>query len=149
MCACVLSCFSCVWLFATPWTVAHQAPLSIGFPRRECWSGSPCPPPGDLPNLGVEPVSPVLQEDSLPAELLGTAHSNIQMAHNDLNPCKHSVWFMGTLSGRARLQEPVYTCTSQGHENSLRMWTESALIAIMSAVPVTMAGMREVSILVE
>ena len=38
-----------VWPFATPWTVAHQAPLSMGFPRQEYWSGLPCPPPGDLP----------------------------------------------------------------------------------------------------
>ena len=43
--ACVLSHFSCVWLFATPWTVAHQAPLSTGFSRREYWSGLPCPSP--------------------------------------------------------------------------------------------------------
>ena len=41
----------------TPWTVAHQAPLSMGFSRQEYWSGSPCPPPGDLPNPGTEPRS--------------------------------------------------------------------------------------------
>ena len=47
--ACVLlSRFSHVQLFATPWTIAHQAPLSMGFSRQEYWSGSPCPPPGDL-----------------------------------------------------------------------------------------------------
>ena len=49
---------SCVRLFATPWTVAHQAPLSMGFPRQEYWSGVPFPPPGDLSNPGVEPVFP-------------------------------------------------------------------------------------------
>ena len=48
---------SCVRLFATPWTVAHQAPLSIGFSRQECWSGLPFPSPGDLPNPGVKPES--------------------------------------------------------------------------------------------
>ena len=42
-------------LFATPWTVAQQAPLSKGFSRQEYWSGLPCPPPGELPNLGIEP----------------------------------------------------------------------------------------------
>ena len=52
----------------TPWTVAHQAPLSMGFSRLECWSGWPCPPPGDLPNPGMEPGSPTLQADSLPSE---------------------------------------------------------------------------------
>ena len=48
--ACVLSDFSRVWLFVTPWTVAHQAPVSMGFSRQEYWSGLPCPPPGDLPD---------------------------------------------------------------------------------------------------
>ena len=43
-----------VWLFATPWTVAHQAPLSMGFSRQEYWSGLPFPSPGDLPNPGTE-----------------------------------------------------------------------------------------------
>ena len=44
-----------VRLFATPWTAARQAPLSMGFSRQESWSGLPCPPPGDLPNPGIEP----------------------------------------------------------------------------------------------
>ena len=44
-------------LSATPWTVAHQAPLSMGFSRQEYWSGLPCPPPGDLPHPGIEPTS--------------------------------------------------------------------------------------------
>ena len=46
-----------VWLFATPWTVAHQARLSMGFSRQEYWSGLPCPPPRDPPNPGSEPTS--------------------------------------------------------------------------------------------
>ena len=50
----MLSRFSRVQLFATPWTVAHQAPLSTGFSRQEYWSGLPCPPPGDLPNTQME-----------------------------------------------------------------------------------------------
>ena len=54
VCACVLSCFSHVWLYVTPWTVAHQAPLSMGFSRQEYWSGLPCPSPGDLPDPGIE-----------------------------------------------------------------------------------------------
>ena len=65
--------------FATPWTVAHQAPLSLGFRKQEYWSGLPCPPPGDLPNPKVEPespVAPVLQADSLPlCPLSGEAHA--------------------------------------------------------------------------
>ena len=49
---------SSVQLFAAPWTVAFQAPLSIGFPRQEYWSGLPIPPPGDLPDLRIQPMSP-------------------------------------------------------------------------------------------
>ena len=51
-------------LFATPGTVARQAPLSIEFSRQEYWAGKPSPSPGDLPNLGMEPGSPTLQADS-------------------------------------------------------------------------------------
>ena len=46
-----------VWVFATPWTVACQVPLSMGFPRQEYWCGLPLPPPGDLPDPGIEPGS--------------------------------------------------------------------------------------------
>ena len=52
----------------TPWTVAHQAPLSMGFSRHEYWSGLPFPSPGDLPNPGIEPRPPALQAHSLPSE---------------------------------------------------------------------------------
>ena len=62
----VLSHFSHVWLCLTLWTVAHQAPLSMGFSRQEYWCGLPCPPPGDLPHPGIEPMSPALQTESLP-----------------------------------------------------------------------------------
>ena len=57
--------------FATPWTVAYQAPLSMGLSRQEYWSGLPFPSPGDIPNPGIEPGSPALQADSLPTELPG------------------------------------------------------------------------------
>ena len=60
-----------VQLFATPWTVAHQAPPSMGFSRQEYWSGLPFPSPGDLPNQGIEPGSPALQADVLPSESPG------------------------------------------------------------------------------
>ena len=53
--------------FAIPWTIARQAPLSMGFSRQEYWSGLPFPTPGDLPNPGTEPESPALQADSLPS----------------------------------------------------------------------------------
>ena len=62
---------SSVRLFATPWTIAHQALLSMGFPRQEYWNGLPFPPPGYLPDPEIEPTSPVspaLQEICLPTE---------------------------------------------------------------------------------
>ena len=57
LCMCVLSHFNHVRLSVTPWTVAHQVPLSMGFCRQEYWSGLPCPSPGDLPDPGMEPTS--------------------------------------------------------------------------------------------
>ena len=57
-----------VQLFATPWTVACQAPQSMEFSRQEYWSGLPFPSPGDLRNPGIEPRSPALQADALPSE---------------------------------------------------------------------------------
>ena len=57
-----------VRLFATPWTLAYHAPLSIGFSRQEYWSGLPFPSPGDRPNPGIESRSPTLQVDSLLSE---------------------------------------------------------------------------------
>ena len=59
---------SCVQLFATLWTVAYQALLSMGFSRQEYWSGLLFPSPGDLSNPGIEPRSPALQADTLPPE---------------------------------------------------------------------------------
>ena len=57
-----------VRLFATPWTVAFQVPPSLGFSRQEYWSGLQFPSPGDLPNPGIKPGSPILQADALPSE---------------------------------------------------------------------------------
>ena len=59
---------SCVRLFATPWTIAHQAPPSMEFSRQEYWSGLPLPSPGDLPDPRIEPGSPALRADALPSE---------------------------------------------------------------------------------
>ena len=75
-----LSHFSHVRFFTTSWMAAHQAPLSMGSPRQEYWSGLPCPPPGHLPHPGVEPISPAspaLQVDSLPL-----SHQGNPLAHN-------------------------------------------------------------------
>ena len=70
----LLSRFSCVGLCVTLWTVARQAPLSLGFSRQEYWSGLPLPSPGDLPQPGIDPTSllpPALAVDSLTIAPLG------------------------------------------------------------------------------
>ena len=70
----------------TQWTITHQAPLSIGFPKPDYWSGLPLPSPGDLLHPGIEPRSPALQVDSLPTELQGKLLSNSTC----LMPCTSS-----------------------------------------------------------
>ena len=82
LCACVLS---HVQLFVTPCTVAHQAPLSMGFFRQEYWNGLPCPPPGDLPDPGIKPISPAspaVQADSL---LLSQTHLDANQIKGEIH----------------------------------------------------------------
>ena len=67
----VVELLSRVQLFVTPWTVAHQAPMSMEFSRQEYWGGWPFPSPGDLPNPGTEPRSLTLKVDLLPSERPG------------------------------------------------------------------------------
>ena len=68
-------------LFATPWTVAYQASLSMGSSRQGYWSGLPFPSPGDLPDPGIEPRSPALQADALPSEPPGKPLSKFSIAY--------------------------------------------------------------------
>ena len=72
--------------FVISWTVAHQTPLSMGFPRHEYWSALPFPSPGDLPDPGTEPISPQLQVNYLPLSLLGSLWDYIKtpFSHNTL-----------------------------------------------------------------
>ena len=95
-------CWSCSWsrglkvkvkslsrvqLFVTPWTIAYQAPPSMGFSRQEYWSGLPFPSPGDLPNPGIEPGSPAFQADTLTSEPPGKPKMENQgRGHLDLFP---------------------------------------------------------------
>ena len=65
-----------------PWTVACQAPLSMGFFQQEYWSGLPFPSPGDLPDPGIEPRSPTLQADDLPTELCASHSSRKKMGRD-------------------------------------------------------------------
>ena len=68
--------------FATPWTVACQAPLSMGFPRQEYWSGFPFPSPGDIPDPGIKPVSPALAGGSFTSKL---PEKPLTIAHETFN----------------------------------------------------------------
>ena len=105
VCVCVCVCMhthllSHVQLFATIWTVAHQAPLSVGFPRQEYWRGLPFPSPGDLPNTGIQPMSPAFAKQILyhcttreaPSLYAWVAvkyiHAYIYMKHGGLEFCR-------------------------------------------------------------
>ena len=104
MCVCVCVCthtwlFSPVWRFVTPWTLAHQAPLSMEFSRQEYWSRMPFPSTGVLPNPGSEPRSPALQANSLPSEHPGSPPNLLQSVH-----------FSGSvMSNSLRPHEPQHT----------------------------------------
>ena len=112
---CVLS---RVRLSATPWTVAHHALVSTGFSRQEYWSGLPFPPPGDLPDPGIQhvfPVSPALAADSLPRSHLGFPGGSAG---------KESTWNVGDLGsipglGRSRGEGKGYPLQYSGLENSV------------------------------
>ena len=73
---------SCVRLFATLWSIAHQAPLSMGFSRQEYWSGLPFSSPGHLPNPGIEPRSPTLQTSALTSEPPGKPNTESETSLN-------------------------------------------------------------------
>ena len=119
VCVCVCVCarthahtewVSHVWLVVTPWTVAHQAPLSMELPRQECWSGLPFPPPGDLPDSGIKPtslVSPALAGRFFTIEPPG-------------KPSQHTYWpfNFAYLSVWAHLAHPVNSLGS----NQTKKW---------------------------
>ena len=86
-----------VRLFATPWTVARQAPPSMELFRQEYWSGAPFPSPGHLPNPGIKPGSPTLQADTLPSEPPWKPHCNLDGAQNVmLNKISQTTEFIQT-----------------------------------------------------
>ena len=110
--ACLPSCFSCVWLLVAPWTIAHQAPLSMEFSRQEHWSGLPFSSPGNLRHLRTELESPTLQADSLPLSHQGSLAS----PYTDWNPkslLSLMPYFLGApLTLKTILQSFSYSCMS-------------------------------------
>ena len=112
-----LKSLSRVRLFATPWTIAYQAPPSMGFSRQECWSGLPFPSPGDLPDLGIKPRSPTLQADALLSEPPGKCGS-IQLSSLSLVRLFATPW-------TAVLQASLSITNSQ---SSLRLMSIKSMI---------------------
>ena len=98
VCTCVFNC-SVVSESLIPWTAAHQAPLSMGFSRQEHWSGWPCPPPGDLPNPGIEPRSPHCGQILYRLSHQGGPERNISGSYSRIR-----------ISCQAKLFDCVYEC---------------------------------------
>ena len=92
-CACVLICFSRVQPFVTPWTVACQAPLSMGFSRQEYWSGLPFPSPGALPHLGIKPGLLHCQVGSLALAPTREPHKYV-LIRNQINFCQFTIYIV-------------------------------------------------------
>ena len=112
--ACVLSHFSHGRLFAALWTVARQAPLSMGFSRQEYWNGLPCPPPGDLPNPGIKPMS--LASPALATRFFTTSAIREALAQEVLNS-KNRVTLEQGIQSSSHQTEPEEPTTS-----SWRTW---------------------------
>ena len=120
--------FSCVWLFVTLWTVAHQAPLSMEFSRQEFWSELPCPPSGDLPNPGIKPMfvkSPALR-GSLPLAPLEKPLCMRHMASSRLF-VHITIWFQDN-SLRER-------CQQLANKGNLQNSTQLASVAAKMSLP--------------
>ena len=120
-CVVVLSCFSRVRLFATPWTAARQAPLSVGFSKQEHWSGLPCPPPGDLQDPGIEPMS--LSSPALAGGFFTTKrHLGSTFNRSDNNNISHSgTNSINTKGIQLRVHLPPFPASQspRGHHSSL------------------------------
>ena len=104
----------------TPWAVARQAPLSMGFSRQEYWSGLPFPSPGDLPDPGIKPRFPALRVDSSssepPGKPSGIKETSNTYAHHSCGQC--------TQSSTHRSHHRVFHCCIL-HAHSCTLWTEN------------------------
>ena len=110
-----------VRLFATPWTVAYQAPPSMGFSRQECWSGLPFPSPGDLLVPGIKPRSPALRADALPSEPPGKwiqRWRRLKTWNIQFSPWEVGMWSKGQ---SPKVLEPCLLSISSSSE-ALLLW---------------------------
>ena len=132
----VLSSFSYVRLFATPWTVAHQTPLSMGSSRQECWSVLPFPFPGDLPNPGIKPmshVSPTLAGGFFSTEPPGKPMSRIR---DPIQLQFSSVQFSSVLSlSHVLLFATPWNAACQSCLSITNSWGLLKLMSIQSVMP--------------
>ena len=106
---CMLSHFSPVWLFATLWTVTHQAPLSMGFSRQEYWSGLPCPSPGDLPDPGRKQPSSHLDLSPLSlilSKMEGYLQTNSLTEAEHITQGPETLWLEGAGAGAPSMWVP-------------------------------------------
>ena len=114
----VVQLLSHVQVFATPWTVACQAPLSMGFPRQECWSWLPFPSPEDLPDPGIEPRSPALQADDLPTGSQHTVNNSSRDGNTrplylppDKSVCRSRSWNQSRFQGEISITSDMQMTT--------------------------------------
>ena len=117
---CVLSCFGHVRLFVTPWTVACQASLSMGFSKQGYWSGLPSPPPGDLPHPGIKPaslMSPALADRfftlSITWEALNS-YACVSISHSVVSNIPTTIYKIKGLPGGASGKDPACQWTGHG-----------------------------------
>ena len=119
---------SYVRLFATPWTVAHQAPLSMEFSRQQYWSGLPFPTPGDLPDPGIKlacPPSPTLPVVFLPLHHLGSLGKSLNLAGLSFLICKWWLWYsvvVGLLRGWHAWNPHSHRCHKSDAQEILNLW---------------------------
>ena len=136
---------SCVQLFATPWTAAHHAPRSMGFPMQEYWSGLPFPSPGDLPNPGIKLMSPALpggfftNEPSGKPQRFGHAFIQSETSPHGLTaywvlpsyfPFLQEVWATSSL-------DPGKVSHGAGDQN--KTWLQASTLPLTNAEPSSIA----------
>ena len=121
----MLSRFSHVQLFDTLWTIAHQAPLSMGFSRQEYWTEFPCPPPGDFPNPGIKPAS--LTSPALAGRFFTTSTTKSMYRFNFVRCCQICLQI-----------DYIRWHSHQQHRRQLGLWTQK--VWIKSWVPLDSCG---------
>ena len=132
-----------VGLFGTPGTVACQAPLSVGFPRQEYWSGLPFPSPGDLPDPGIEPASPALQGDSF--TVWAIRESLYVLMCYWFSPLASKYWsasWSGCRNGESKMRGVSKVSPSQVAKVKVKSLSRARLFAIPWTAPPSMGFSR-------